>query len=177
MTFKNVMIDLETLDDRPEAVVLSIGAVFFDDEQLGDTFYRVLSFDDQLALGRKVSASTIRWWMGQSEQARQVFHAPETYQTHTALVDFRYRLLHHDSGSPYVWGNGAGFDLAILKSLYLQFNMLPPWDFRRERCFRTAAAMSDLRRTAPAHNALDDAAKQALHLIELSKEFPTIIPR
>ena len=41
---ENVMIDLETLSTESNAAILSIGAVMFDKEGLGETFYQIVDF-------------------------------------------------------------------------------------------------------------------------------------
>src|SRR3546814_2365974 len=74
-----MMVDLETLDTKNSAVVLSIGAVVWEtlvddagslDYSVVERFYRVLSIDEQLAAGRTVSESTLLWWMRQDPTAR-----------------------------------------------------------------------------------------------------------
>ena len=61
-------IDLETLDVKPSATVLSVGAVKFnpfnDSEPHSELYLKVL-VDDQDKLGRTTSDSTIAWWAKQ----------------------------------------------------------------------------------------------------------------
>ena len=58
-------IDLETIDTSPSATVLSLGAVKFnplDDSEPHSELYLKISIDEQDALGRTASDSTIEWW-------------------------------------------------------------------------------------------------------------------
>ena len=66
----HAMIDLETLDVLPTAVVLTIGGVKFDPNHIKDTtqhFYYRFNVDEQLAKGRTTSKSTLDWWATQEQ--------------------------------------------------------------------------------------------------------------
>lgn len=164
---KNVMVDLETLSTRPNAAIVSIGAVFFDkDEGLGEEFECVLDLDYQVKeLGRHIAPGTVKWWLDQTADAKAVFKRP-TVGVYQALDYFAMFL-----GGPVksidvkVWGNGASFDNVILGSLYEDAGVAQPWQFWNDRCFRTLK--SEARSIMPpqfkgtAHNALADAKHQA----------------
>lgn len=174
----HVMVDLETLDTQPTAVVLSIGAVRFDpndhDSPLKDTFYRVLSSNDQFELERSTSTSTVSWWAGQSEEARKVLDEAATAEdeVHLQLMEFAEWL----GKDALVWGNGPAFDNTVLADLYRQYEIRQPWSFRNDRCFRTLCMLGQRRmtqawlhklgpeptRAGTYHNALDDAKHQAI---------------
>lgn len=158
------MLDLETLDTRPSAVIVSIGAVEFDTNGPNPLreFYRVLQLPPQLSRGRTECPETLAWWSRQSEDARSVFTAPAVAPV-IALQDFAVFW----SGCDRLWSNGANFDGVLLTSLYQSFGMGVPWKFWQERCYRTLVdtyhRMNRTRPTksAPAHNALEDAVAQA----------------
>jgi DNA polymerase III epsilon subunit-like protein len=158
-----IMIDLETLDVRPTAVVVSIGAVRWNLSTIGDTFYHVLNMDDQQTVGRTISTQTMAWWALQSEAVRAVFDAPKV-PTPQALAEFTEWL---GPGNLQIWGNGADFDNIIWGSLYDAFNVKRPWSYSNNRCFRTIKNIClpddshDLpKREGHHHNALDDAVFQ-----------------
>lgn len=161
---RHIMLDLETLDTRPSAAIVSIGAVEFDTDGpiAGREFYRVLQQPQQLILGRTESAETLRWWSQQSEEARAVFTAPAV-DPFVALQDFAAFW----SGADYLWSNGANFDGVLLTSLYQSFEVPVPWEFWQERCYRTLVdlyhqlACTTPTKTPAAHNALADAVAQA----------------
>lgn len=158
------MLDLETLDTLPSAVILSIGACEFDLDGpiAGREFYRVLSLPQQLSRGRTTSDDTLAWWRQQSDEARAVFVAP-TVAPHVALQEFAAFW----AGVDRLWSNGANFDGVLLASLYRTFDMGVPWKFWQDRCYRTLVdTYHRITRTrptkmAPAHNALADAVAQA----------------
>lgn len=138
-----IMIDLETLDTKPSAVVLSIGVVGFSLD--GEIAFRRLytlneeSVQQQLNRGRTVSASTLRWWFDDSRlDARRALNTQYVIQVYSALSEVSRLVTEHDAA---VWGNGAAFDLSILRSLYESFHQNVPWSHRDERCYRTLRAM------------------------------------
>ena len=57
----NVMVDLETLGNGSESVIISIGAVEFDPEtgELGREFYKVVDAQSCVDAGLKIDASTV----------------------------------------------------------------------------------------------------------------------
>lgn len=164
MTLKHLAWDIETLDTKPSAAVVSIGAIWYDPntDELGDTYYAVLAIQPQYDAGRTYSASTLEWWAQQSEAAQSVLSAPATpvELVLKQLGDFMFC-------AQGVWGNGADFDNVIIGDLYRSFSQKAPWSFGKNRCFRTIKSLP-LPRTfvAPVregthHNALDDAIYQA----------------
>ena len=162
MNLQDVMIDLETLGTGPKAVVLSIGAVFFDKEELGNTFYAVLDTLSQETAGRVVDPKTVQWWSEQSEEAKTVLTAPQI-PTGGVLHAFVSYLRATDIR---IWGNGATFDNVILASLFEDFGVPKPWGYSADRCYRTLRNISNVRGQLPNregtyHNALDDAIYQA----------------
>lgn len=164
---KHVMLDLETLGTSPGSVILSIGAVRFDENGLGDTFHKHIDPEDCLKLGMTVDASTIFWWMAQSEEARNNLLVAGKY----LLMQTLYAFSSWFAGSEYLWGNGAAFDNALLSAAYRSVDISFPWEFWNDRCFRTVRAENP-HVSAPEfegvkHNALDDACHQARHLIKI----------
>lgn len=163
-----IMIDIETLDTRPTSAVLSIGAVEFNETDLGVTFSRNVSIDSCLKLGMTVSGPTISWWMDQSDAARAMFNQATAQVTDT-LNEFvqAYNWAEFDE----VWANGTDFDLAILRNAFEQAGVQCPWAYYKGRDYRTIckliprSMLNELRiePTIP-HNALADAIAQALTL-------------
>lgn len=162
---QHLMIDLETLDTKSTAVILSIGAAVFDNSGLGTRFYEEIEIDDQLRHGRTVSGQTIAWWMAQSVEARKVFEGHRKPRLASILAKFSG--LFPKETPTFVWGNGATFDNAILRHAYEGIGVKAPWGYREDRCFRTLKAMfpdvGPPEAPKVEHNALDDAVAQALH--------------
>jgi hypothetical protein len=65
------MIDLETLSTRPDAVILTLGAIKFNPYTQDDPYdplYFKVDVDAQTALGRHVMEDTINWWSTQPQE-------------------------------------------------------------------------------------------------------------
>lgn len=176
----NIMLDLETLDSSPKAVVISIGAVAFDlVGELGERFYAELTDDTstQQRLGRVISGDTVAWWMRQNIMAKQVFSSPppfsiRRYATLDALTAFSSFVANNGGDDAIMWGNGADFDNIILGSLYSDFEEPRPWKYHNNRCYRTMKNLGigpprPRTHAGTKHNALDDAVTQAIHLQEI----------
>lgn len=77
---KHIMIDLETMDNRPTAAIVAIGAVAFDpatgEVDTDCAFYINIDLQSSLDAGLTVSGSTVNWWLQQSEAAREEITAP-----------------------------------------------------------------------------------------------------
>ena len=67
----NVMLDLETLGTSPGCIILSIGAVFFDKNGLGQEFYQTIDVQSSIDAGLTMSGGTFKWWMGQQGAVRR----------------------------------------------------------------------------------------------------------
>jgi hypothetical protein len=183
------MIDIETLGKKPGAVVLSVGLAVMDMEELKivETAHWKLNLKEQEHAN--IDPETVIWWMQQSSDARAVFNKlmPET------MVDDFYRELvavfkKYDTRTP--WANGTNFDLPILGQYmysHSNWNSLPnypngpedivPWNYRWQDMRSLATMMADIlpystfvTTGAPvAHNALDDAVRQAEYVLEVKK--------
>lgn len=176
---KHIMVDLETMGTVPGSVILSIGAVFFDAEGLGEEFYLPISRAHSTEMGLKESADTQKWWAKQSAAARKVIDEaehPEAPTLHEALDAFT-KFVKQDTNVK-VWGNGADFDNPLLACAYDAIDLKQAWISWNGRCYRTLKNIAPgpkLVRVGTYHNALDDAKSQALHAIELFKLHPTLV--
>jgi len=166
---KQLMVDLETLGTVPGCSILSIGAVFFDGENLGDEFYKVIHRKSCEEAGLHEDPDTIAWWNKQSIEATQVLRDSQLdgqNSLHSVLTEFN-AFIKRDTGVK-VWGNGADFDNPILVCAYKAVGMKQGWLPYNGRCYRTmknvAMEVPKLERVGTYHNALDDAKSQAMHL-------------
>jgi len=143
----DLMLDLETLGTRHDAVVLSIGAVAFDVSGLHEqTFYAAPDhatqrFGTSVLTPRSTDSATETWWAAQSSEARAVFQKPQA-ALDTALVGLEHYIDRVTTGRQEVrvWGNGATFDNVILAHLFEWAGRPVPWHWRHGRCFRTLRA-------------------------------------
>jgi hypothetical protein len=168
MTTKYLMTDIETMDTEPSAAIVSLGACIFDPHGEGpiDTFYRAISLEDNVKRGRTMSAGTVLWWMQQSDSARQAL-VKDVTNLHGALVEFSLWVAGHNPCRS--WANDPDFDYVILSHAMRSLNVLVPWKFWETRSMRTIKDLShpegdfpDFTGDGVAHNAMDDAIKQAI---------------
>ena len=164
----HVMLDLETLDTSSTSLILSIGAVAFDKDEIKSEFYRIIAIDQFMVENFKISAATLTWWFKQYDAIREFAKADCTFRD--ALIDFSsYYAMCNGLA---LWGNGVDFDNVILANAYKVAKIDQPWKYYHNNCFRTfknrfpGVAMSF---TGVKHNALADARYQAEYLIELNK--------
>lgn len=175
----DVMIDCETLATTPDAVIMSFGAVKFDlctgeiDEK--NAFYASISIESNLEIGRRISESTLKWWLKQEHQ--EVFHEPKM-SLGDALVAFDEWI----GGKEHkMWSNGADFDLPLVSSAYTALGMQAPWKFWDQKCFRTFKELPGANKVpknvaTAAHHALMDAVDQAQMAIKINAAvFPSTV--
>lgn len=180
MTF--VMLDLETLSRRPNAVVASLGAVAY---QRGTGIFRTLelhfNLDEQIEAGRHIQGETITWWMDQDDEARK---ATFTNNIHSRLsvaaarevfCNWYAQVKNHHMVVPdelYVMAMGNDFDLPILESLFGKV----PYHYRKKMCWRTIYNLYRGEFEYPEgyvkHDALADARVQAYAHLQLLDKFP-----
>jgi len=166
----DVMVDIETLSTRVNAVVLSIGAVAFDpySDHIGDSFSVQLDPQEQMEKGRHVDVNTIKWWMGQSEEAKKESFSGSN-KVEAVLCVFRDFITSLGSHSTLrLWSNGPSFDEAILRSLYADYRVEWPVRYNGGRDCRTLFEIAypdgpvPLVRGDVVHSAIDDAMWQAM---------------
>lgn len=169
----NCMIDIETLSTAPNAVVLSVGLVFFTKNGILEKIYFVPEREPQIAKGRHVDLETLSWWMRQDNAARQVFgHSQEKFAALHNRIDAALKTMKTPWRDVLVWGNGANFDEVILGTFWEDMSgQKRPWHYSNVRCYRTFNAMTGCSKlmtdddAATHHNALDDAIWQATAMI------------
>lgn len=176
---KHVMLDIETLDTTPSAVVLSIGAVAFtmthEAVHVHHTMEAHLEVLPQLlchdkALIRTVSHDTQEWWAGQSAAAIDALLNPKA-SVHPVDAIRELSCLVYASEPDYVWCQGASFDFPILSNMAKAFGMDLAWPFWKERDSRTIISGGDVRRSSVGvpgepHGALHDCLSQCRALQE-----------
>lgn len=191
---KHCMIDFETLGLGENAVLLALGACVFDPmtDTIGATFYA--GIDPRTQPGRDIDASTVVWWLKQDQAARdKITHAVALADTleqgipddmdDDAIDDLYKNAAHsiHNAARAFtgwfdtlgddvlVWTNGA-VDHAWLQSMMDYCGYKNPVKFWNQRDYRTLKGLyPDVKADdyGQAHNALDDAIKQAKHTAKI----------
>ena len=162
----HAMIDLETLDVLPTAVVLTIGGCKFDPNHIKDTtqhFYYRFNVDEQLEKGRTVLDSTLEWWGKQEESVRNEALGDEN---RTPVLEVLQALNKWCVGVDTIWCQGPAFDIVILESMFKEYKHHIPWPFWKIRDSRTLFGIMpvDPRKAInfAAHNALEDCRIQSI---------------
>ncbi|AAW86525.1 exodeoxyribonuclease VIII [Aliivibrio fischeri ES114] len=179
---KDLMLDLETMGNGSEAAIMSIGACYFDIKtgEIGNTFHKQINLESAVESGLVIDASTVLWWMKQSEEARSKFYDnDDAFGIHHVLAEFASFVEPHVK----VWGNGATFDNVILKNAYKQcLNMDAPWAFYNDMDVRTMVRLGrevgfDPKKDMPfegvKHDALADAIHQAKYVSAIYQKLIT----
>lgn len=141
--YTDIMIDLETVDTKPSAGILSVSAVPFDIES-GRTYhlpyYDMLDIHKQIDCGRSMSLDTMLWWTKQNEKARKEAFSGFK-KLHHSLADLRLFIKEKCSDEVRVWANSPSFDLAILKNAIESqkdfYEADSFWEYWQERDVRT----------------------------------------
>lgn len=181
----DVSFDLETLGIRADALILSIGACKFDRHtgEIGEQFYRIIDITDPLG-GGTIDASTVVWWMNQSQAARDAIFtktdaldAPmERVNLRQALVEFSEFIGFDDTlteryPNATLWQRGDK-DAQWLTSAYEGMNLQVPFAYWQTSDQRTLTSLFKPflpTRYGVAHNSLDDAIYQAQCLVNVFK--------
>lgn len=175
--YRHLMVDLETMGNKSNAPIVSIGAVFFNPHtgNTGAEFYTAVSLESSMLLGGVPDAGTIIWWLKQSPEARSAIAIADTITLIDALELFSDFISENSDAGPdvQVWGNGASFDNVILRSSYDRANIECPWKFRNDRDVRTMTELGkaiginpryDIPFDGDMHNALSDARHQVKYV-------------
>ena len=169
---KHIMIDIETLGKKDDAVILSAGAVSFDGKEVKEEFYKEFCVQSQLDIGRTIDGDTLNWWSQQGGKPPIINDGLLL----NALLGFRNFITAMSFSEPndeeytYIWAHGVTFDITKLQSILPS----PPWQHWQIMDCRTLVQLwPECRKIDKAdvkHHALDDARSQAGWLIELNKK-------
>ena len=172
---RRAMLDVETLDLRVTAVVLSLGLVVVDPELPRPLrYHRLLELEPQQAAGRSIDVDTVRWWALQCDAAQATLAEGRRVHPSVAFNEARQHLAACDE----VWCTDRSFDEAILTHMGEQFGLQPlVGDYRRWRDLRTLRALTgdpvvlggpfEWPEELPAHHALGDCQRQVDQLFAL----------
>lgn len=183
----HVMLDLETMGNTSNAAIVSIGAVVFDPAtgSLGADFEQVINLNSSAYYG-DLDASTVTWWLTQSEEARAIFQRDTPKSTlKDSLLELNQWLADlGDAKEIQVWGNGSGFDNVILTNAYKAVRIKPNFSHWNDRDVRTIVEMGrsilginpkeTMEREGTHHSALYDAKFQAKYISAIWTRFQQV---
>ena len=173
MSEKVLMVDIETLGQEDNSVILSIGACVGDLEgKLKNPSHDFLvNVDMRTQNTRSINRHTLRWWMQQSKGAQNALFTPEEVKFKYAIPAFIGFCEAHEFDS--IWANGVSFDLKILRHCIEVMGRKVPWGYQQEMCLRPIRKWGDKNGVVYkehyeaweaggglGHSALDDALRQ-----------------
>ncbi|WP_462383324.1 3'-5' exonuclease [Pseudomonas sp. Marseille-QA0892] len=156
------VLDLETYDTLPTAAIASIGCAVVKRGQIVDEFY-VRTAEPTGTL----SHSTVRWWLGQSAEARAEVDGSQPGLTMSVVLEGfrRFMEAHAPRADRYVWGNGPSFDNVIMRHALRDWNVPELWPYPNDRDIRTLSALfpqaKRIEFEGTRHHALHDARHEA----------------
>jgi hypothetical protein len=168
---QHLMVDLETLDTRTSATILTLGAVRFDpysDAPMKELYLRV-DIDSQDKLGCTVSDDTLKWWNQQDTSImEEAFDPRNRIPINEVMNQFHALAWNCDA----FWSHGATFDLMILQNIYDKLERAYPWNFWQMRDTRTLfdIGFDPEMPQGSKHNALEDAKRQAIGVRNVYKK-------
>jgi hypothetical protein len=139
--YKDVMVDIETMGTGTDACIIAIGAINFDIDtgRKGEEYYCNVDLDSCISAGLSMDGDTVSWWLMQPKDTiERIFRNQRSI--HHALFQFSHYLARFGP-DVRMWGNGAGFDLPILRNAYRAIGSQHPWKYRHERDVRTLASL------------------------------------
>jgi len=167
---KNVdlMLDLETFGTNINAVIVQIGACYFDryTGEIGETFLENIDAETSVKEGFEMDASTVYWWMSQNKDAiESVIKEPRNpvKKVIKAFNNFASRAVS-------IWSH-ATFDFVILMNHFRTLDIKPKFHYRTARDLRTLVDLADIKyknqaREGIHHNALDDCIFQVEYAVK-----------
>lgn len=178
MSMNAVMIDMEFLDTKPSAAILSVGMVAMDTDNLkmGETFGFNFDVADCMRHGMTASAETIAWWVKQDQKTIiQAFEGDGYDHKHSLelglvkISNFVSSVASVDNID--IWQQGS-LDANILQYGYDKMGKVTPWHFWNVNDLRTLMKQFpqiSVSRVGTKHNALDDAKNQVNQLFAILK--------
>lgn len=173
----HIMPDIETWNLSAHApLILSIGAVKFDQDKIIDRFHVGIDPVDSARFGLVPDAKTMLYWMDpKRDEARAKLLElvkVDLFSAVDGFVGWCNMTPAEERGS--IWGKGATFDNVRLKAVCDRLEIEYPASYRQDECYRTMAnRCPDVKYTqiGTAHDGLDDAESQAVHLQAICKQY------
>ena len=177
-TFKDVMIDFETLGTGANKCVCQVGAVYFDNVtgELGAEFKANIDAASHVELGGVLYAPTVYWWLAQSDAARNSILAHPRQSVSVAMTNLNEFL----RPAKRIWSH-ATFDFVTLMDTLHQCKISPSISYKSGMDLRTLVYLSGVTfdvtpREGVHHDGLADAKHQvkwcvkALNLIKMNRQ-------
>lgn len=162
------MLDFETLGNREGKCLCQVGAVYFNNStgELGAEFKANIDANSHVQYGAKMDASTVYWWLAQSEQARASILAPPLRNVKEVLNELNEFL----RPAKRIWSH-ATFDFVTLNESLKQCGITPSFRYNTGLDLRTLSYLAGTKvdkvsREGVHHDALDDCKHQVKYCVQ-----------
>jgi len=154
----DMMLDLETLGHKENAVIIQIGACYFN----GDEFFEEIDARSSIAAGFEMTVETVGWWMEQEARPNIM----NGINVQNAINKFN----RFASKATRVWCH-VSFDCPIIINHLNKFIAKPSIHYTQFRDLRTLVDLAglnlnDYERVGTHHNALDDCLFQIQYCVD-----------
>lgn len=142
------MIDIETWGTTPGSIILTIGAIKFNRDEIipelskMNSFYKRIDIKSCEDKGMTSDLDTQKWWAKQDKDIKyEVLEHPERENIEDVLNEFTKWF----DNSVYIWSHGDDFDCVLLADAYRKCNKFPPWKYWNTRDTRTLYDIGNIR--------------------------------
>lgn len=163
----DLMVDIESLGSKKNSSICQIGACYFDRNtgEIGNTFKVNIDPIDAEKYGCELDASTVLWWLSQSDAARNSILADPKLPVIEAMKSF----LKFIEPAKTIWSH-ATFDFVMLNETCIKLG-IGRMPFRKARDIRTLVdlgkvTIKKVEREGTHHDALDDAIFQVKYCVQ-----------
>lgn len=162
MTIQRFMVDIETLATSTDAVISTIGCAAFNLNSIGSksVFYTRVSLESCMAIGLRMDAATVLWWLDQPDASRREITSREGLASiYTALQGLTDFIQGESRGREIrMYAKDPDFDCTILRTAYDKTHLPCPWSYWQTRSVRTTLEDHNYtEKMRPQHHALNDA--------------------
>jgi len=176
MSKKEIMIDIETLSTKPNAIILSIACIEFnrnEEKQLLENskyFYERIDCSNYKNL-LSIDDDTLAWWNKQPEDIKNeaLYKQPRT-PLKTALENLVKKWFDDENKQKIIWSHSPSFDCIILKNAFNICDLKIPWSFWNERDTRTLFDITNTKMEKNNHHALYDTLNQINYVKDAIKK-------
>ena len=184
----NIMIDLETLDVKPGAVIISIAACTFNP---ATTYTNIDDFKDErkmafnidvnqsLKKGYTISEDTLSFWFNQKHDPLNTFTIK--FYPSELLSELSHFIEELEVPEEYLnlWSNGILFDAGLLEHAYRKEGVPIPWRYDAWRDARTLFRLMGHNSLGipffgDKHNPMHDCYNQIANLVPLLRKLESL---
>lgn len=164
---KDVMLDFETLGNGRSKCLCQVGAVYFDKTtgELGRELKINIDAASHEAVGGKLDAKTVYWWLSQSKEAQNSILEGDRKPIVQAMNELNDFL----EGAARIWSH-ATFDFVTLQQTLQDLDIKPKFRYNQGLDLRTLSYLGGTTvdktpRTGLHHDALEDCKHQVKYCV------------